>query len=173
MKLEPHRESSPRVDALESMLDELELSASTLRRDPRGETWLPASAQRWCDEEPECRRAVERFVQTERELFDEADAGIDPFFTARVLGDLPRPLAWTGLTPRRRMAVLGAFHLAAAIVAVLVMQWAMPQSVAHVAQRAHGWLQADLDLSMLGGLAAVALVVLVAFGSSRAHTRAT
>jgi hypothetical protein len=109
-------------------------------------------------------------------------SGGDAFFTARVLDALPEPLRWTGATPMMRAATLLAFHVAAAVVGVIVYRWASPRlldvAADRAAEAASPWA-ASLPLSPAGtdaaapAAAVVAVVGLVAFWATRSHTRAT
>lgn len=108
----------------------------------------------------------------------------DPFFTARVLDALPEPLRWTGATPVMRAATLFAFHVAAAVVGVIVYRWASPRlldvAASRAAEAASPWAT-SLSLAPAGtdsaapaaAAAVVAVVGLVAFWATRSHTRAT
>ena len=108
--------------------------------------------------------------------------GGDAFFTARVLDALPEPLRWTGATPAMRAATLFAFHVAAAVVGVIVYRWASPRllevAASRAAEAASPWASSP-SLSALGTDSAapaagvVAVVGLVAFWATRSHTRAT
>lgn len=109
-------------------------------------------------------------------------SGGDAFFTARVLNALPEPLRWTGATPMMRAATLLAFHVAAAVVGVIVYRWASPRlldvAADRAAEAASPWA-ASLSLSPAGtdaaapAAAVVVVVGLVAFWATRSHTRAT
>jgi hypothetical protein len=170
------------TDALRELLAEIDVDADTLRRDPEGRTWLPAQAQAWVRDDPECAAMLARFVEGERELF--GDAGLrsnpstDPFFTARVLDALPAPLSFTGLTPRERAAVLAVFHVIAGVVAYAIAAVFAPEAVSSLADQAHDMVG---DASALGVDASapwltafvLGIVALVAFVSSRSHTSAT
>ena len=112
----------------------------------------------------------------------EGRSGGDVFFTARVLDALPQPLRWTGATPVLRAVTLLGFHVAAAVVGVVVYRWASPKvldvAVSRAAEAASPWA-ASLPLSSAGtdsaaqAAAVVAIVGLVAFWATRSHTRAT
>jgi hypothetical protein len=111
----------------------------------------------------------------ERELEQlKGEVRCDPFFTARVLDALPEPLRFTGLSPRERVAVLAIFHVLALVAAYGILRWAAPDAVDAVADGAHAWFGLGLDVSApwLTAFALVA-VALVAFISSRSHTRPT
>lgn len=106
----------------------------------------------------------------------------DAFFTARVLNALPEPLRWTGATPLMRATTLLAFHVAAAVVGVIVYRWASPRlldiAASRAAEAASPWAT-SLSLTPAGtdsaapAAAVVAVVGLVAFWATRSHTRAT
>ncbi len=109
--------------------------------------------------------------------------GGDAFFTARVLDALPEPLRWTGASPAMRAATLLAFHVAAAVVGVIVYRWASPkivdQAASRAAEAASPWASSLAQLTPGAGDAAapaaavVVVVGLVAFWATRSHTRAT
>ena len=159
---------------LGALLDELDLDAF----DPRGEG--PDQAREGLDETLEALRA------------DAQPGPRDAFFTARVLDALPEPLGWTGVSPLMRVATLLGFHVAAAVVGVIVYRWASPRvfdvAADRAAEAASPWA-ASLSLlpsseawsgALLGDAAypvAVAAVVsavgVVAFWATRSHTRAT
>jgi hypothetical protein len=115
-------------------------------------------------------------VADELELYGSADVGHDPFFTARIVAELPAPVRWTGLSPRRRLAILAAFHLVGVSIAAAVLAWASPRALAIAAETAHGWLDgAGLGHDAVAGgpivLSAIVVVVgLIAFASTRPHT---
>ena len=110
----------------------------------------------------------------------------EAFFTARVLDALPEPLRWTGASPVMRAATLLAFHVAAAVVGVIVYRWASPRLLDDAASRAaeatSGWTS-GLALAPMGAdsagtsaglaVAVVTGVAAVAFWATRSHTRAT
>jgi hypothetical protein len=168
---------SGELDRLRAFLDELEVDATTLRRDPRGETWLPEPARSWCEQNPACAAELQQFVSDELELFGLSDIGADPFFTARVVDELPEPLRWTGLSPNRRMLLLAAFHLAAGGIAYSVLAWLTPELLTTAADTAHAWLgsseaSAGTTVSWGAAVAAVVGVGLIAFVSTKSHNPA-
>jgi hypothetical protein len=108
-------------------------------------------------------------------------SGGDAFFTARVLDALPEPLRLTGASPLTRAATLLGFHVAAAVVGVIVYRWASPDifdvAASRAAEAASPWAS-SLALVPVGdpvypAMAVVAVVGLVAFWATRSHTRAT
>jgi len=165
------------VERLESILVELELSPDVLRNDPSGETWLPEEARALVQAHPECRRALDEFVECEVGLWRVSQDqnpmllhAADPFFTARVVGALPGPRSGTRLTPRRRALLLGLFHAIAVLLAVVVVTM-VPESTARWAEQAHSMLSWGSDLGGLWFAAtAVAGAVLIAFVVGRTHT---
>jgi hypothetical protein len=97
----------------------------------------------------------------------------DPFFTAEVLAALPSRLAFTGITPRQRVVLLGLFHGVAVAMAVGVAWLFAPGLVGGVAQHAHDWAGTLGEVSATWSLAAVVLVGFVALAVTRSHTRST
>jgi hypothetical protein len=110
-----------------------------------------------------------REALAEIEVHD-GDRRSDPFFTARVLDALPEPLRFTGLTPRRRAAVLAGFHLLAAAVAYAIVAGRAPA----IADQAHDLLGdtsafgVDASAPWLTALV-LGIVAVVAFVSSTSH----
>jgi hypothetical protein len=95
----------------------------------------------------------------------------DPFFTAEVVGSLPSRLAFTGITPRQRIALLGLFH-GAALAAGIGAAWTFgPEVLSGIAHHAHGFGDALGDVSWAWSLVAVVLVGAVALMATRTHTR--
>jgi len=167
--------SGTAVDRLESMLVELELSPDVLRRDPSGDTWLPEAARALVKANPACREALDEFVASELHLWTASSEQamlppVDPFFTARVVGALPGPRSGTRLSPRRRALVLGLFHVAAGLLACVVVTM-VPESTARWAEQAHSMLAWGSESGSLW-LAATAIggAVLLAFVVGRSHT---
>jgi hypothetical protein len=160
------------VIEFEAHLERLELDANTLRRDPLGRTWLPEWAGQLCARNERCRARLAEFVADQRALYAEADLGPDPFFAARVLGALPEPLRFTGLTPRRRVAVLGTFYGLASGVGVFVFGWLQPAVLSDVAARAHDVVELGSGFpgGMVGTMVTLAIVVLAVALTYRAGT---
>jgi hypothetical protein len=99
-----------------------------------------------------------------------AIASRDPFFTAEVLGSLPSRLAFTGITPRQRIALLGLFH-GVALAAGVGAAWTFgPEVLSGLAHHAHGWSDALDEVSWAWSLVAVVLVGSVALVATRTHT---
>jgi hypothetical protein len=166
------------VDRLESILAELELSPAELRRDPSGEGWLPAEARALVQAHPRCRESLDEFVSGELDLWSARPEAavpptVDPFFTARVVGALPRPRSGTGLSPRRRALLLGLFHVVAGLLAYVVLTM-VPESTARWAEQAHRMLTWGSESTGGPWLAATAVgaVVLLAVVLGRTHTPA-
>ena len=92
-----------------------------------------------------------------------------------MLETLPEPLAWTGVTPRVRVATLLAFQVAAAIVAYFALQWAAPGWFADLEIVANDWVPHAGGGPEGTAMAACALLVVagVAFWATRSHTPAT
>lgn len=170
-------EAGGEVERLEVILVDLELSPAVLRRDPTGESWLPEAARALVREHPQCRAALDEFVQGELDLWSASSdqvalPGADPFFTARVVEALPGPRAGTRLSPRRRALLLGLFHALAALFALVVLT-AAPESAARWAERAHAMLVWGSELGGVWLMAtAVGGVVLLALLVGRTHTPA-
>jgi hypothetical protein len=120
-----------------------------------------------------------RSLLDELDVDPEAEASLDPlpagrgdpFFTAQVLAALPSRLAFTGLTPGQRVALLGSFHALAAALAAGVVWTFAPTSFAELTHHAHGWLDALGEAPWTWSLAAVVFVALVALAVTRSHTR--
>jgi hypothetical protein len=154
------------MSELREQLVELDVPAAVLRRDPRGHTWLGASA-----DDPAARPEIARFVEGERALFDEADVGADPLFTARVLAALPERPVGAGLSTRGRLVALAGGYLAAAVFGWFALD-AESTTVTGVATTAHG-IVAQLDGVSPSFVAAVlvpvALLVIALFARTT-HT---
>ncbi len=166
MTASDHRQS------LEALLKDLDVDPEVLRRDPAGMTWLPDDVRTQVEATPRSRAVFRAFVEQERALYAEADVGVDPFFTDRVLRALPTPLRFTGITPRRRAMVLGAFHALALLSAYVVFAWAAPGSMDSLAASAHHVLETGLDPSGLWMAAGLAFTLVVAIVAGRSHTTA-
>lgn len=98
--------------------------------------------------------------------------GADAFFTARVLDALPSRLAFTGLTPLQRAGLLAAFHGLAVVAGFFALSAFAPDSVASLAEQAHGWLEHGArspSLWMLAGGTVIGVLAL-AVGRSPAST---
>lgn len=161
-----------RRPSLESLLRDLDVEPEALRKDPTGRSWLPVEASTRLEEDPESHEVLRAFVDRERTLYAEADVGADPFFTDRVLRSLPTPLRFTGLTPRRRALVLGAFHALALLSAYAVFVWVAPDSMDAFAASAHDVLQRSADLGGLWMAAGLVFALAIAFVAGRSHTTA-
>jgi hypothetical protein len=96
-------------------------------------------------------------------------ASRDPFFTADVLSSLPGRLAFTGITPRQRVVLLGLFHGLAVAMGVGAA-WVFGSSFGSLTQHAHGWSEALGEVSWAWISAAVVLVALVALAATRVGT---
>ncbi len=165
------------LERLEALLVELELSPAVLRRDPSGETWLPEEARTLVQAHPACRRALEEFVADELQLWSASSDSVvlppsDPFFTARVVEALPGPRSGTRLSPRRRVMVLGLFHVIAILCAYAVVIM-VPESTARWAEQAHSVLTWGSESGGLWlGATAVGGAMLLAFVLGRTHAPA-
>ena len=144
-------------------LAELEVPVAVLRRDPSGRSWLGASA-----DDPAAAPAIARFVEGERALFDDADVGADPLFTARVLAALPERPVGAELSARGRHAVLAGGYLAAAVFGWIALGSESP-TVDGVATTAHGMIDLLDQLEgisptlVLAALVPLVLVVIALF----------
>lgn len=123
--------ASSHADELLELLCELELDPRQLRRDPRGEGWLPEPARVWLRADPTLVELVLEFSKTESMLFDEARVAPDNFFTARVLRQLPDEQP---VRKDLRRRILGFSYLGAA-------------AVAGAALTPSSWFEADTWLS--------------------------
>ena len=164
------------IERLETILVELEVSPTQLRRDPSGRAWLPPEARSLVESSRECADALDDFVSGELELWGSlpdpsSGTTVDPFFTARVVESLPGPRLGTGLSPRRRAMVLGLFHIVAGVLAYAVLTM-VPESTARWAEQAHEMLSwgSQSGSSMLVTATGVGAALLVAFVASRIHT---
>jgi hypothetical protein len=136
-------------------LVDVDVPRAELRRDPSGRSWLGEPARN-----PESAPDIARFVEGERALFDEADVGADPLFTARVLASLPQRPVGAGLSARRRLAVLAGGYLAAAAVGWVVLD-SESATVSGVATATHDAIDA-LEGVPIAVLAVVAIAVVLA-----------
>ncbi len=125
-------------EALREHLLDLDVSAAVLRRDPSGRTWLPADLRNLVEADGECKSILRQFIAVELELFDEADVGSDPFFTARVLQSLPP--ATEVVRPWRRTAILAVFH-GLGVAAAYATAWVIaPAQLVGWVDQAHLWV---------------------------------
>ncbi len=107
---------TPAVAQLRGFLDDADITSTVLRRDPSGQSWLPAELLTLVAADDACRRELARFVTRELELFDSVRQRSDALFTARVLqAAAPQTIAGAGLNPRLRGYILAlAYALATA-----------------------------------------------------------
>ena len=171
--------SSPELEELESILAQLEVSPTQLRRDPSGRTWLPAEARALVARDPECEALLQEYVEDELAFAGALDetltpSNADPFFTARVVDALPRAWVPNRLSPRRRLAVLGLFHAIAGMLALMVFAM-VPESTARWAEQAHSVLDwgSDAGPGLWVAATAIAGVALAAFVATRTHDTPT
>lgn len=109
-------EPSPSIARLREFLEQLDVPSSTLKRDPRGRTWLPPEIRALVEADAECRAELSRFVDRELELFDSVRQRNDPLFAKDVLNATHAvEIAGSGLDPRIRSWILGLFYALATI----------------------------------------------------------
>lgn len=109
----------------------------------------------------------------DRALARGSDVGVDPFFTARVLEALPVQPVGATLSPRRRLAVLAAAYVGAAVIAYLVLGTQTSPAVAEVSTAVASTLaQADGPLAVALAIAIPLLLLAVARLAVRPHTDA-
>lgn len=165
---------SPALVRLREFLEQLDVPSSTLRRDPRGRTWLPRELDTLVEADPECRAELRRFVDRELELFDSVRQRSDPMFERDVLRAAKSvEIAGTGLDPRVRSWILGLFYALATVVAYTTVA-----PLLGLAERGSVIVQARAALGIAGevdasawalavGGAAVALAAILAFAPGR------
>lgn len=108
----------------------------------------------------------------DRELSRGADVGVDPFFTARVLGALPeRPVGAT-LSPTRRLAVLIAAYGGAALIGYAALGDEQSAAMAGATGAISSLVERAEDESMpwMGAVALPVGLLVVAFLAARPHT---
>ncbi|MCH9679977.1 MAG: hypothetical protein K0V04_00980 [Deltaproteobacteria bacterium] len=165
-------------ERLESILAEVDVTPTQMRRDPSGRTWLPESGRALVEAHPECGDALREYVDEELSLWTAlerpgaAPMG-DAFFTARVVEALPEPNAATRLSPRRRLALLGLFHIVGVMLAMMVLMM-VPESTAQWASSAHDVLSwgSEFGAGMWVIASAVGTALLLVVVGSRTHTPA-
>lgn len=155
-------ELSPPVARLREHLEQLDVPSSTLKRDPWGETWLPAELKALVEADADCREELRRFVDRELELFGSVRQRNDAMFAARVSKATEHvEIAGAGLDPRIRSWILGLFYALATVVAYVVFApWiGLADRVGVVAS-----IQGALGLGGEAGVSAwgLALVIVVA-----------
>ncbi|MCA9706267.1 MAG: hypothetical protein KDK70_10500 [Myxococcales bacterium] len=162
---------------LEAILLDLEVGPAQLRRDPSGRSWLSAEARALLESHPECRQVLREFVDDELALAGALGGApapsVDPFFTARVVEALPGVRTGPTLSPRRRVMLLGCFHVVAGLLAYAVLTM-VPESTARWAAQAHDVLRwgSDSGVGLLVAVAGAGVAVLIALLATRAHTPA-
>lgn len=166
--------SSPEVVRLREFLEQLDVPSSTLKRDPRGRTWLSPELRAAVEADAECSAELRRFVDRELELFDSVRQRNDPVFAKDVLRAAQSvEIAGSGLDPRIRSWILGLCYAAATIVG-----YATVGPLFGFAERGSVLAQARAALGIAGEVgantwwlaavgAAVALAVVLAFVPSR------
>lgn len=136
----------------------LELDPEQLRRDPRGERWLPASLRRMAEEDPACARELEEFVAMELALFDVHEPS-DAFFTRRVMERLPEIEA---VDDRRRTWILAsAYALAIGVAYLLLGPLLSSGEIASFVEPVHDWVHSR---ALEAGGMWISLVLLVVAG---------
>jgi hypothetical protein len=109
--------SGDSLDGFVAQLCELELDADSLRADPHGERWLPASLRRRVHDDPACARELAEFVAMELALADTHEPS-DAFFTRAVMDRLPELDA---VDDRRRTWILASAYALAIGVGYLLL----------------------------------------------------
>lgn len=155
-------ELAPKLARLREHLEQLDVPSSTLKRDPWGESWLPAELRALVEADAECREELRRFVDRELELFGSVRQRNDAMFAARVVKATGTvEIAGAGLDPRVRSWILGLFYALATVVAyVTLAPWIGLADRAGVVVRIHG----ALGLGGEAGLSAWGLSVVVFAG---------
>jgi len=138
-----------------------EPSATQLRVDRDGRTWLSEHVYARCRTDPECRHVLAQFVEQERSLYDAARLPSDPFFTARVLRALPEVPSGVALSPGRRLAILACFHMLAGLAGYVAVWSSAPERVLAWLEGA-AWL-ADTGAELGGVWMLMAAVLLGTF----------
>lgn len=113
----------------------------------------------------------------DRELSRGADVGVDPFFTARVLGALPaRPVGST-LSPWRRLAVLVAAYGCAAVVGYAALADEQSAAMSMATGALSGLVEREADsvawddsVPWAGAVVLPLALLAVAFVATRSHT---
>ena len=153
-------------DDVRARLVAVDVPRAELRRDPSGRGWLG-------ERDPESAPDIARFVEGERALFDEADVGADPLFTARVLAALPQRPVGAGLSARRRLAVLAGGYLAAAAVGWFALD-SESETVNGAATAAHGAIDAleGVPFAVLAVVVVAVVLATIALLTRPVHTTA-
>ncbi|MDC0719507.1 hypothetical protein [Nannocystis bainbridge] len=168
-------EPSPSVLRLRAFLEMLDVPSSTLKRDPRGRTWLAPELRALVEADAECHTELVRFVDREIELFDSVRQRNDPLFAKDVLNATHAvEIAGSGLDPRIRSWILGLFYALATIAAyaTLAPLFGLSERGGVLAQaRAALGLASEATSPSAWGMAAVgaavALALLLAFMPGR------
>lgn len=108
----------------------------------------------------------------DRELARGADVGVDPFFTARVLGALPARPFGASLSPLRRLAVLVAAYGCAGAIGYAALGDEQSEAMSQASSAIQGMVErSDEDPLAWGGAVVLPLALLVvAFVATRTHT---
>jgi hypothetical protein len=156
---------SPALVRLRAFLEQLDVPSSTLKRDPRGRTWLTPEIGALVQADAECRAELRRFVDREIELFDSVRQRNDPGFARDVLQATQSvEIAGSGLDPRIRSWILGSFYALATIIGYVTLA-----PLLGFAERGSVLAQARAALGLAGeagastwGLAAIGAAVALA-----------
>jgi hypothetical protein len=159
-------EPSPSIVRLRGFLEQLDVPSSTLKRDPRGRTWLPAELASLVEADAECREELRRFVDRELELFDSVRQRNDPMFAKDVLDATHAvEIAGSGLDPRIRSWILGLFYALATIAGYVTLAplFGLSERGSLLAQaRAAVGLASEVTAPPAWGLAVVGAAALLA-----------
>ncbi|EDM77033.1 hypothetical protein PPSIR1_16070 [Plesiocystis pacifica SIR-1] len=149
------------VDAFVEALIELDLEPESLRRDPAGASWLPASLREAAERSPECARELEEFVEMELALCDVHEP-VDAFFTRQVMDRLPELDA---VDHRRRTWILAsAYALAIGVTYLLLGPLLSSGELAAMVEPVRDWYGSGAAESGGVWMGAVALIAAVAIG---------
>jgi len=113
------------AQALQDWLISSEIHLSVLRKDPRGDGWLPTEYRRWVQKDPACRDILEDFVATELEVSDSVRMNGDALFTDRVLKAARTAQVYgAGTDPRYRdWIVTAGYAIAIVLCACFVLEY--------------------------------------------------
>ena len=159
-----------RLTLFQAALLDADVDPEVLRRDPSGETWLPVDLRALVRDDAECRALVQEFSRAELAMFDGADLGNDPLFTARVVRSLPLPLEGAGLALRRRRWILAAAYGMAVSSAYVTWWHFAPGQLSRWVSSAQLVLEDGARLGAVWAVAVAVLVAAIALTLPRTHT---